>query len=484
MITRIAPPASRLRVGHCRIDITPPVGIYHRLWGAARHDRASGVHRPILADVLALAPLAGDGPPLIRVQTDLCGLVTPQHEALASAIAADCGVARDRVVMGYSHSHSSGWYVPDRIPLPGGEHILPYLERLSALVSAAATDALAAMQPATITYATGRCTMAANRDCWDDARQIYVCGYAPDQSADDTLLLGRVTDATGRLLATLVNYACHPTTLAWENSLLSPDFAGAMRATVEAATGAPCVYFQGTCGDLGPRHGFVGDTAVADQNGRELGYAALATLERLGPPGTAFTYTGPVVSGATLGVWAHQPLDEAELVRQAIMTGGTHTVDLPVKERPSPDALRTELADWEARQRAADAAGDVTAARDAGARAERARRWLARLEGVAGPTYTFHFSVHRFGDAVWVTCGAEPYSLLQVELRRRFPDQALVISPLNGDFQVAYLLPRDRYGRGLYQEEPSSLAPGSLELLIDAISAVVRDEVRPSPRSA
>ena len=65
----------------------------------------------------------------------------------------------------------------------------------------------------------------------------------------------------------------------------------------------------------------------------------------------------------------------------------------------------------------------------------------------------------------------EPYSIAQVELRRRFPAFALLFSPLSGALQVAYLLPADRYGKGLYQEEPSIMAPGCLEQLIDAIAA-------------
>jgi hypothetical protein len=192
----------------------------------------------------------------------------------------------------------------------------------------------------------------------------------------------------------------------------------------------------------------------------------------MGPPGTAFAYSGPVISGATLGAWADEPLRPDELARQAAFAGGVYSVDLPLRERPSPEAVGAEQADWEAKQRAADAAGDARAARDYGARAERAKRWLARLADVPpGTHYPFGFSVHRLGDAVWVTCGGEPYSLLQVELRRRFPHLAVVVSPLDGDMQVAYLLPADRYGRGLYQEEPSSLGPGCLETLIDAIAA-------------
>ena len=66
----------------------------------------------------------------------------------------------------------------------------------------------------------------------------------------------------------------HPTTLAWDNTLISPDYPGATREVIEDATRVPCVFLLGACGDLGPRNGFVGDTAVADRNGRQLGYAA------------------------------------------------------------------------------------------------------------------------------------------------------------------------------------------------------------------
>ncbi|MCC7265478.1 MAG: hypothetical protein IT369_23480 [Candidatus Latescibacteria bacterium] len=466
-------PTSRLRLGLGRVEITPPVGIYHRMWGAARHDRAAGVHRPLVADVLALAPL-DRGPIHLRAHLDLVGLAQADHQNLREALAASAGIPAAQVVVAFSHTHSAGFFLPDRVALPGGELIPPYLLQLRQRLQEACLQAIYSMRACTITYASGACAMAANRDCWDAVSGQFVCGFNPEGEPDLTTLVARVSGPENEAVATLVNYACHPTSLAWETQLISPDYPGAMRETVEGATGAPCVFALGACGDQGPRDGFVGDPAVADRNGRQLAHAVLAVLEGMGPPATDFAYQGPVVSGATLGAWVHHPFGNERLEATTRFTGGTHSVDLPLKPGLDAPTFSAQLAEWTSRQQEAEARGDQLAARDCRARAERARRWLARLTDLpAGPTYGLRFSVHRLGDAVWIGCGAEPYSLVQTELRRRFPHRPILLSPLCSDLQVAYLLPRDRYGKGLYQEEPSSLGPGCLEQLIEAIAAQI-----------
>ncbi|HEX5415571.1 MAG TPA: hypothetical protein VFZ25_07885, partial [Chloroflexota bacterium] len=370
------------------------------------------------------------------------------------------------------HTHSGGVFWPDRVPLPGGELIPAYLEELAEKLSGAAREAVSNLAPVTISYARGTCALAANRDYWDDQAALYACGYNPDAPADDTVVVARVTaDSTEQILATLVNYACHPTTLAWKNTLISPDYVGALREDVERITGAPCIFAQGACGDLGPRRGYGGDPSGADRNGHQLAGAALSALASLGQPGTDFGYVGPVISGATLGDWQDVPQTAERVQETTRVAGGSYVVELPLKAIPSRDELNRELAEWESRQRAADEQGDRGAARDYGARAERARRWLGRIDDVpAGSTYPFEFSVWRLGDAVWVTAEGEPYNLLQTELRRRFPELTILVSPLSGGGAALYLLPLDRYGKGLYQEEPSLLGPGCLEEVIDAIS--------------
>jgi hypothetical protein len=473
--TLVKTPTSRVRFGHARAEITPPVGIYHRLWGAARHERATGVHRPLVGDLMVIGPIDGSAAPFVRANLDFCGLVDSQQNSIAEAIGEGAGVPRERVIVSHSHTHSGGWFVPDRFALPGGELIAPFLEEVTETLRRTASQAKVAARSATITYGNGRCDMAANRDYWDDRFGSHTCGFNPDTPADDTVVVGRVTDDAGQAIATIVNYACHPTTLAWENSLISPDFVGALRETVEIATSVPCVFAQGACGDLGPRHGFVGDVGVADRNGRQLGFAALSALTALVPPLADFGYDGQVVSGATLGVWSYRPFDSTRQLGASRFGGDAFTVDLTLKPRPDANTIRREQLEWEDAQRKADARSDVLAARDAGARAERARRWLARLADLPpGSTYPLGFTVHRLGDAVWVTCGGEPYNVAQVELRHRFPEKTVLFSPVSGNLQVAYLLPRDRYGKGLYQEEPSILAPGCLETLVDAISERIR----------
>ena len=473
-------PMSRVRFGLSRRDITPPIGIYHPLWGAARHHQATGVHRPLTAEVMAFGDAENaNATPFIRVQIDGCGFVDPDYcKMLTDAVCEGADVLPERVTLAVSHTHAACFPVKNRIGLPGGDLIEPYLEEIANQLQGGAQTAIDGMQEVNIAYATGRCNMAGNRDYWDDAYDGFTCGYNPEAEADDTVVVARMTDLQGKCICTVVNYACHPTTLAWENTLISPDYIGAMREVVEGETDAPCVFALGACGDLGPREGFVGDVAVADRNGRQLGYAALSALASLGDPEKDFKYQGPVVSGATLGTWAYVEATGVRMATMSLFGGGTFAVDLPYIDLPTVSELESRIDMWRQKQREADEKGDVIAARDAGAQAERALRWVGKVVDLpSGDVYPMTFSVLRMGDALWVTTGGEPYNVIQRTLRERFPEWTIVFSPLVGAMNVGYLLPEDRYGKGLYQEQPSVLAKGCLEKLTEAVTNKIAEVI-------
>jgi hypothetical protein len=284
--------------------------------------------------------------------------------------------------------------------------------------------------------------------------------------------VGRVPDASGKVIATLVNYACHPTTLAWQNSLISPDFPGATREVVEQATGAPCVFLQGASGDVGPREGFLGDPAIADRNGRELGYAAMSALESLPSPATTFRYQGPSISGTILGLWDHEPMSAEARAQLAHWECRRWTVPLPYRQdMPSLSQAHVDLERWKAEEAAAHQAGDEMRAADYRARGEQMIRLIDRMALLPGtPEYPLAVMLLRTGNVFWLAVEAEHYNILQRELRQRFPDVALLVMTLLDSGRVAYLPTAETYGKGVYQEIIAMLAPGSLETLIEAVA--------------
>ncbi len=470
---RVDTPQTRCRAGVGRGDITPPVGIYHRMWGAAVHDRATGVHRPLLATVLALEPPDGAaGVRQIVVALDHCIIDGQDMLRIREASARAAATRADQVHVALSHTHGSAWMSRSRAHFPGGELIGPYLDWLADEVAGLAGQAAARLAPATIVYGTGRCTLAAHRDLWDEDHDRFVCGFNPAGPADDTVLVARVTGAGDKVLATVVNYACHPTTLAWDNTALSPDYVGAMREVVESHTEAPCLFLQGASGDLGPREGFVGDWSVADRNGRRLGFAALSALEGLPPAGTRYVFAGPVVSGTTIGTWRHAPLDAEALARQAAWRCERWTAELPYRhDLPTVEQTNKDRARWLTEEDNARQAGDATRARDCRAMVEQMTRQLARLTALPpGKTYPFSVSLWHVGEARWLFVPGELYQTFQLTLRQRFADAPFVIATVTGDWQPGYLPPASGYGYGIYQEEIAAVGPGALEVLIEDIA--------------
>jgi hypothetical protein len=478
-------PQTRCRAGFARGEITPPVGIYHRMWGAATHERATGVHRPLLADVLWLEPLAGDhAQGQFVVALDHCILDGAEVERMTAAVCRATGAAPAQVQVTTSHTHAAGLMSRGRAALPGGELIGPYLDSVAGRLAELAPQAMRDARPATVLYARGRCDLAAHRDAWDERSGQYVCGLNPAGPADDAVQVARFV-ADGGVIADVVNYACHPTTLAWDNTAISPDYVGSLRETVERHSGGPCLFLQGASGDLGPREGFVGDPAVADRNGRRLGFTALAAVESLPPPGTRYVYQGPTVSGAVIGVWRHEPLGQGALEAQAVWRCRQWTLDLPYRaDLPAAEELRERQAHWQAVEARARQEGDLAAARDCRARVEQATRWLARLgELPPGPAFPLRITLWWLGDAVWLFVPGEHYQFLQTSLRARFPRLPIVVVTLTGGWLPGYLPTAQTYGKGIYQESIALVAPGCAEALAEEIARRIGSEMTDAVRT-
>lgn len=478
MTTTVHTPYSRCRFGIATADITPPVGMYHRMWGAAKQDVSTGVHRPLRATAVVFRPLEvldGTDAAQIVLALDHCILSKDIVDQIKQTVTARGGISAETLFIVCSHTHAAGLLSRDRGDMPGGNLISGYLDQLAETSSEIVAEAVANLRDATITYGTGRCALARHRDFWDEQSEQFVCGFNPTIPADDTVLVARITNDSAEMVASLVNYACHPTTLAWDNTLVSPDFPGATRELVEQAMGAPCLFIQGASGELGPQVGFVGDTEIADANGRQLGYAALAAFEAMPPPLTKFQYSGAVTSGATIGTWAHRACNEEERNHAADWKVRRLTIPLEYRsDLPTVHEAQAELERLAHAEEGAAASGDDAQAREHRARAERRRRQLARLNALPkGDAFPYSAIILRMGDGVWVGVQGEPYSLLQTSLRERFPGIAIIVASLGDSWNIGYLPTEETYGRGIYQESVAIVEKGSLELVV----ATLADEV-------
>ncbi len=455
MPTTKADAAFHGRIGIARRDITPPVGIYARNWGAAQHDVADAIHRCLTLTALTLAPLSGERP-LVLVDADLGWWKTPQtFQKFRSRLLDELSLQPDELLFALSHTHAGPPLMESDDSLPGSDLHRAWMETVYTSTVEAVREALDSQFPATLDWQAGRCSLATVRDLPDPEpdKDRMLCGYNPDGKPDDTLIVGRITDETGQLRGTLVNYACHPTTMAWENTHISPDYVGAMRDTIEQQTDAPSLFLLGACGDLAPRYQYVGDPAVADQHGRQLGFAALATLSDMEPPGTHLTMTGAVESGAPLAVWRHETHEVSQELR-SVQT----SVELPVKDWPSADELEQQ------RVACTDRALE-----------ERLRRKRDIRRGL-GDGDSFPLSIHawKIGDAVLVGSCCEPYSVLQQELRRRFPDRTILcMNLINGS--MGYLPPAELYDTDVYPVWQTPFDRGSLELTLEAMNQAIHD---------
>lgn len=448
-------PSFQGHIGIARTDITPPIGIYARNWGAAASDVATAIHRPLTLSALTLRS-ASTQQPLVYVDADLGWWKTPQvYDRFSAYLLDSLSLTSANLIFALSHTHAAPPLIDPEEGMPGGELLKTWLEDVFRATVQTVENALASQVDATLDWHQGRCSLAAVRDLVDPdpSKDRVLCGFNPDGKPDDYLLVGRVTDTAGQLLATVTHYACHPTTLAWDNNAISPDYVGAMRETLERDSGSPAMFMLGACGELAPRYQYVGDPSIADGHGKQLGFAALSTLHGMEPPGTRLMFGNSVESGAPLAVWRREP---RELSRELMAT--VTSVDLPIKDWPSSESLEQQRALCTDR-----------------ALEERLRRKRDIRRSIGdGSTYRLPIHVWLIGDAVLVGSCCEAYSLLQRKLRNRFPDHTIVcMNLINGS--LGYLPPAELYDTDVYPVWQTPFDRGSLERVLAATTVAIED---------
>jgi len=95
-------------------------------------------------------------------------LATPDDlEVVIGPVRERLGLPDGELLLNWSHTHAAPWAATSRAEMPGGDLIAPFLRALGQGIADAAEEAVASVRPATLTWATGACDLAQNRDLVD-----------------------------------------------------------------------------------------------------------------------------------------------------------------------------------------------------------------------------------------------------------------------------------------------------------------------------
>ena len=316
---------SGFRAGVGRVDATPPLTAPHASWGAQVHVLPDGVEAPLWASALVV----DDGTTMAAwIDLDVVIITRAESDAIREAVGAALGIPASHVRASVTHNHAGpppsvwNWTNQGQAALDG------YFAMLPEYAAGAARAALGSMRPARVGAGSGESRVAMNRrETAPDGRMVTGCN--PGGLIDPEVLVGRIDDLDGSPIAAIVGYTMHPTTLGPPNRLISPDWPGHLKRTVESLTGAMCFFAQGATGNVGPGpQGFTDDVGVVRRLGAQVGCEAARVYLSLSSPAVEYVHDRVQESGAPLGVWKAVPQEEPEPA-----VGDRRAVGRPAAER-------------------------------------------------------------------------------------------------------------------------------------------------------
>src|SRR5262249_30013664 len=155
---------------------------------------------------------------------------------IVDAIALESGIAREHIRFSCSHTHSGPNTFRLQVISEGLEKAHDYIARLPGMIASSVRKAREKLLPVRIGWGEGCCAInLKRRQQLDDGR--IVVGRNPRGPVDRTVRIARLDDLDEQPVATLLNYACHPTVMGWQNRLVTPDYPGMARRVVEEQMG-------------------------------------------------------------------------------------------------------------------------------------------------------------------------------------------------------------------------------------------------------
>lgn len=237
--------------GVAQVNITPS----HFMWMSGYGGRTVPADGK-LTDVWAKALVLRDpnGREAVLITADLIGIGAESTQIIAAALQTNHGLNRDQFAIATSHTHTGPALSDNLVPLhylraPEAEatRIAQYTIQLRTMIVDVVAAAYKTMQPVSLTWGNGNCTVAVNRRNNTEANvpQLRIAGELKGPFDHDVPVLA-IRDANLKLKTVVFGYACHSTVLSFTK--WSGDYPGYAQAALEETNPGVTAMFWAGCG--------------------------------------------------------------------------------------------------------------------------------------------------------------------------------------------------------------------------------------------
>jgi hypothetical protein len=250
-------------------DITPQEPVV--LTGYAnRHGLSTSVHRSLSTRCVAIK--AGSES-VCLIANDLLDIMPDLTQEIIRRIADETAISPTAVFVHAIHTHSAAGM--EHGLSEANDRYIPWA--ISRIVRNAVRTVAGSVsyQTCSVRHGSSCCDISANRRLIDPLTGLAAKAANPQGANDQEVCILQFMNTSGVPVVTLFNYACHPVVLGYDSTVVSTDFPGAARETVERALGGMAMFLNGAAGNVNPRLTDQTDPAIADQEGRKLGLAVL-----------------------------------------------------------------------------------------------------------------------------------------------------------------------------------------------------------------
>ena len=460
-----------LNAGVSRVDISPVAGVAHAGWGAQTHQVSLGNDMPTLVTALVVTNTDVE---LAIVDVDILLFHPEQDQQIRRLISEKSGILYENIRLAYTHTHSgpitNHQWIKEGISLAE-----EWWETIPGACAQAVVDAKNSIKSARVGFGRGSCNININRRPSRPNGELFT-GRNWDGFVDHDVDVLGIDDIDGNPLATIVNYAMHPTIMAHDNQWVTPDFPGAMRAVVESTVGGLCLFLQGASGNQGPIDGFTGDLRVYRKAGARLGAEASRVRLDIDPLNREEQLDHILASGADLGIYSDVPTGESD----DTVAVSNVAVQLPSRDVGTLDGAQADFDQrFKTLEQIRNQGASATEVKRAVSAVKRANQRLNLVKASEAWTHDGHIELNvqsmRIGETVLVSLPVEPFAELGNDVKKHSNAVNTIFSGFsNGHFKY---LPTDMaYEEGGYEVRVCVFEPGSADLAVRASLEAI-DEV-------